>query len=161
VAGTFDCARTWSFRGQLCGAKTDSPHGFVSNVAEDRSKAALEFNVIRGGSGECRRCVNPLSLPKSRGSICLWVFLLLPRWSPDYISTIPFRRLIRLNAPIYPYLGLPTAVYAADISAHAGLNIGTADVYKTTMGDTEVTLPVPSNNGISERNTTSPHWSDR
>ena len=53
VAGTFDCV-TWSFPGELCGAKTDGPHGFVSTIAEDRYKAALESETGREirGAGE-------------------------------------------------------------------------------------------------------------
>jgi len=34
---------TGSFRCELGGVKTDSPHGFVSNVAEDRHQAGLVF----------------------------------------------------------------------------------------------------------------------
>jgi hypothetical protein len=54
VAGTFDCVMTWSFPGELCGAQTDGPHGFVSNVAEDRYKAGLESETGREtrGAGE-------------------------------------------------------------------------------------------------------------
>jgi hypothetical protein len=54
VAGMFDCAMTWTFPAESCGAQTDSPHGFVSTVAEDRYKAALESETrreIRGAGG--------------------------------------------------------------------------------------------------------------
>jgi len=69
-------------------------------------------------------------LAKTRvSSVRLCPFPLLPRWSPDYSPTFPFRRFIWLNAPIYPYLGTPPAPFVPQTGPDP--EIGTADVYKT------------------------------
>jgi hypothetical protein len=69
-----------------------------------------------------------LVFAKTKESIIrLWPFPLIPRWSPDYIPTFPFRRFICLNAPIYPYLGTPQRRLSRGLSVDPGPEIGTTD----------------------------------
>jgi hypothetical protein len=130
VAGTFDSA-TWSFPGELCGAQSDGPHGFVSTVAEDRYKAALESETrreIRGAGGNSVDAAIACLCQEQGGQRSS---LAVPTDPPLVPRLYPHIALSPLYMFERPYLSvswsLPNAVCAADFSVDSGPEIGTIE----------------------------------
>jgi hypothetical protein len=156
---------TWSFPGELCGAQTDSSHGFVSTVAEDRYKAALESETgreIRGAGGNSVDAAIACLCQEQGGHHSSLVVPTVPPLAPRLYPHIPLSPLYMFERPYLSVSWNPaSAVCAADFSVDPGPEIGLSDIYKRLSTALGLHYRSLQYNGITERSSTNSHRSNR